>query len=205
METIPTPEEKTGAKGETPRTKKTGKKTLRTICFTALFAAITAGGSFIAIPLGPVPVVLQNLFALLAGLTLGPLRGSAAVGLYLLAGVLNFPVFAGGTGGIARLMGPTGGFLAGYLLMALTGGLILGKPRGGEKVPPAKLIAAVAAGFLVVYVPGILWLKIRAHYGWAKALMTGFVPFIIGDILKGIAAALITPRLRSIVADYLDG
>ena len=177
------------------------KKTLLKICFTALFAALIAGGTFIAIPIGLVPIVLQNLFALLAGLILGPFLGTSAVALYLLAGVLGAPVFAGFTAGISRLIGPTGGYYVGYLLMALTAGLIAGGP--GKRASPARIIAAVAAGFLVVYVPGIIWLKIQTGSDWARALVIGFVPFLIGDAFKGIAAVLIAPRLRKTAANYL--
>ena len=183
---------------------KSQTKILIKISLTALFAAITAAGAFIAVPIGPVPIVLQNLFALLAGLVLGPLMGSAAVGLYLLAGILSLPVFAGGSGGIARFAGPTGGYLVGYLLAALTAGAIVGPPKN-IKIPLLRIIAAVIAGFLIVYVPGVIWLKISRNLGWAKAFLAGFVPFIIGDILKGIAAVLIAPRLRRTAADFLNG
>jgi biotin transport system substrate-specific component len=175
------------------------------IAFTALFAALIAAGTFIAIPVGPIPIVLQNLFTLLSGLILGPLLGSASVGLFLLAGILGFPVFAGASGGIARFAGPTGGFLAGYLLMALTAGLIAGRPRPGIKTPLFRIICAAAAGLLVNYIPGVSWLKISMNLGWIQALLGAFVPFIPGDILKGIAAVIIAPRLRRIAADYLDG
>ena len=175
------------------------------IAFIALFAALTAAGAFVAIPIGPVPIVLQNLFALLSGLILGPFMGAASVGLYLLAGILGFPVFAGGTGGIARFAGPTGGFLLGYLLAAFTAGLIAGRPGVDEKKPPLRIIAAVVVGFLIVYVPGVAWLKISRNLSWAKAFLAGFAPFIIGDVLKGIAAVLIAPRLRRTVADFLHG
>jgi biotin transport system substrate-specific component len=127
---------------------------------TALFAAIIAAGTFITIPLpfSPVPVVLQDFFSLLAGLVLGPFLGGAALALYLLAGALGAPVFAGASGGIARFFGPTGGFLAGYLLSAVASGLIAGRPRAGVKTPVWRIIAAAVAGNCLVYVPGLLWL-----------------------------------------------
>jgi biotin transport system substrate-specific component len=138
--------------------------------------------------------------------------GGAAVLLYLLAGVLGLPVFAGGIGGIARFAGPTGGFLVGYFLMAVTAGAILGRPRAGKRVPLPRLIAAIAAGILVVYIPGILWLRFGpTHLSWTKALFAGVgvlpFPFVffVGDALKGIAAALIAPRLRALASDLLDG
>jgi biotin transport system substrate-specific component len=168
----------------------------------ALFAAFIAAGAFISIPLpfSPVPVVMQNLFSLLAGLVLGPFLGGGAVGLYLLAGLTGAPVFAGASGGIARLLGPTGGFLAGYLLSALCTGLICGQPRRGADLPLWRLILAVTAGFLVIYAPGLLRLRF-ALGSWGKALTAGFIPFIAGDVLKGVLAVLIAPRLRRLVAD----
>lgn len=92
----------------------------------ALGAAITAVGAFIAIPLplSPVPIVLQNFFIVLIALVLGPKMGTASVALYLLTGALGLPVFAGGKGGFAHFFGPTGGYLAGFLLSAwITGTL----------------------------------------------------------------------------------
>jgi biotin transport system substrate-specific component len=152
------------------------------------------------------------MMILLAGMSLGPFMGGAATALYLLAGLLNLPVFAGGTGGIARFAGPTGGFLAGYFFMAVTAGAILGRPGAGKKDPLPRVIAAVAAGILVVYIPGILWLRFGpTHLSWTKAVLAGagalpfpFV-FLAGDALKGVAAALIAPRLRALVSDHLDG
>ena len=187
---------------ETKAQKK--QRLLIKISLTALFAAFTAAGAFIVIPVGPVPIVLQNMFAVLSGLILGPLLGSAAVVLYILAGILNFPVFAGGVGGIAVIMGPTGGFLFGYLMAAFTAGLIAGKPVQGQKLPLMRLILAVLIGFLIVYVPGLFWLKMRLDLDWIRAFMIGFVPFIIGDVIKGIAAVFIVPRLRKIAADYIS-
>ena len=188
---------------ETPAAKR---KTLLKICLAALFAALTAAGTFISIPVpvSPVPIVLQNLFALLSGLALGPLLGGAAVALYLLAGALGVPVFAGAIGGIAHFAGPTGGFLLGYLLMAVTGGLIAGKPRVSKPAPFWRIILAVGAGLLVVYVPGVVWLKISGNLSWTRAFAGGFVPFIIGDVIKGIAVAVVAPRLRKAAADHLD-
>ena len=89
---------------QTPNTEQ-----LRRTVQASLFAALIAAGAFLAVPIGPVPIVLQNMFVLLAGLLLGPRWGLAGVGIYLLAGAIGLPVFAGGTGGIGRMLGPTGG------------------------------------------------------------------------------------------------
>ncbi|MDR2019454.1 MAG: biotin transporter BioY [Treponema sp.] len=185
---------------------ETKRRAITGLTLTALFAALTAAGTFIAIPLpfSPVPVVLQNLFALLSGLILGPVLGSAAAALYLIAGAVGAPVFAGATGGFVHFFGPTGGFLAGYLLSALTAGLIAGPPKNGLKTPLRRIILAVAAGLLVIYIPGVIRLKYVIGKSWTTALAAGFFPFIIGDLLKGAAAALIAPRLRRAAAVHLD-
>jgi biotin transport system substrate-specific component len=177
------------------------------LCLAALFAALIAGGTFIAIPLpfSPVPVVLQNLFSLLSGLILGPLLGGAAVGLYLLAGLLGAPVFAGASGGLARFFGPTGGYLWGYLLGAAAAGFLAGRPRGGVGTPVWRIALGAAAGILAVYLPGLL--RLRAALGnpdWGTVLAAGFFPYILWDGIKGALAVLIAPRLRRAVADYLD-
>ena len=172
------------------------RKTILALSFTALFAALISAGAFVAIPIGPVPLALQNFFTLLSGLVLGPVLGCAAVGLFIIAGAAGAPVFANNAAGIARLLGPTGGYFLGYLLGALAAGLILGFPRPGKKAPLWRVVIAVVAGLLVVYVPGLIRLKIALNADWARTFTVGFYPFLIGDALKGIAAGLIAPRLR---------
>ncbi|MGB8933246.1 MAG: biotin transporter BioY, partial [Anaeromyxobacteraceae bacterium] len=81
------------------------------LVWTALLAACIAVGGWLQLPIGPVPITLQPLFILIAGYLLGPARGAAAVALYVLAGVLGMPVFAGGKAGLGVLLGPTGGYL----------------------------------------------------------------------------------------------
>ncbi|MDR3168009.1 MAG: biotin transporter BioY [Treponema sp.] len=192
---------------ETVIARQPKRKTIIGLTLTALFAALIAAGTFIAIPLpfSPVPIVLQNMFALLAGLILGPLRGGAAVGLYLIAGAIGAPVFAGASGGVVRMLGPTGGFLLGYLLSALTAGFILGNPGRNKTSSPGRIILAVVAGLLIVYIPGVLWLKRSLDVSWIRALSAGFFPYLIGDAIKGLVAGIILPRLRRAVADQLYG
>ena len=181
------------------------RKSIVRLTLTALFAALITAGTFIAIPLpgSPVPVVLQDMFALLAGLVLGPLLGAASVGLYLIAGALGAPVFAGASGGFTRFLGPTGGFLIGYLFMALLGGVILGRPKPDAPLPVWRLVLAIVAGSLVVYVPGVLWLQIALDDTLIGAVLKGFIPFVPGTIIKGIAGGIIAKRLRRTTADLL--
>jgi biotin transport system substrate-specific component len=178
-------------------------RVLLSLSLVALFAALTAAGAFISIPLpfSPVPVVLQNMFALLSGMILGPIMGSAATAVYLIIGAIGAPVFAGAKGGFAVLLGPTGGYLLGYLLASLTAGFIAGSPRTHQGTNWVRIIIAALAGIIVIYIPGLLRLNMVMNGNWAKTLTAGFIPFIMGDLVKGAVACLISPRLRSLVSD----
>jgi biotin transport system substrate-specific component len=170
---------------------------LRLIVHASLFAALTAVGAYLSIPIGPVPIVLQNMVVFLAGLLLGARWGAAAVGLYLLAGACGLPVFAGGTGGIGRFAGPTGGFLVGYLPAVALTGLIARQHRGSI----GRDIAAMLVGAAALYACGISWLAVVTGLPVGKAVAVGLLPFLPGDALKIAAAALIArsarPLLRS--------
>ena len=165
---------------------------LRAMVLSSLFAALTAVGALIALPIGPVPIVLQNFFVMLMGLLLGPRWGLAGVGVYLLAGALGLPVFAGGASGLARLAGPTGGYLVGYLPCVALIGWIAVRGRG-HRVMDAL---AVVCGTAVLYACGVFWLQTVTGMGIDKALAAGALPFIPGDIAKIIAAVLLAPSLR---------
>jgi len=175
------------------------------LVFVALFAAFISAGAFIVLPVGPVPVVLQNFFSLLSGLVLGPFLGAAAVGLFIAAGAIGLPVFAnnGSPMGLARIIGPTGGYLLGYLLGALTAGFIAGFLRQ-EKIPVWRIVLAVIAGVLVVYLPGLAWLKFTLNLDWKQTCVIGFVPFIACDAIKGVVAGLLTRRLRKAAKKLLE-
>ncbi|MDR2097886.1 MAG: biotin transporter BioY [Spirochaetaceae bacterium] len=185
----------------------TSRRSLVNVSLTALFAALTAAGTFISIPLPftPVPIVLQNLFALLSGLTLGPVLGGAAVALYLLAGAIGVPVFAGAQGGVVHFFGPTGGFLFGYLLSAILAGLIAGAPKNNGKIRLWRIVLAAIAGMLIVYVPGLLRLKAALQADWPKTLAVGLTPFIIGDAIKVVIAVIASRSLRKGASKALHG
>ncbi|MBL0712879.1 MAG: biotin transporter BioY [Desulfosarcina sp.] len=168
---------------------------LQKLVLASLFAALTAVGALMAIPIGPVPIVLQNLFVMLMGLMLGPRWGLAGVSAYLLAGALGLPVFAGGTGGIARFVGPTGGYLVGYLPSVV----VIGWLSQGGKPRQVFDALAVVAGTLMLYLCGVSWLKMITGMTWGQSLMVGMVPFLPGDIAKMIAAVMMIGTLRGMV------
>jgi len=168
---------------------------LRMTVYASLLASLIAAGAYLAIPIGPVPIVLQNLFVFLSGLLLGARWGLASVGVYLLAGALGLPVFAGGVGGIGRLVGPTGGYLVGFLPAVYIIGLIT------EKVGKRAVIDVVAMllGSIIIYFCGVLWLKTLTGMSLARTLAVGMYPFIMGDFLKIAAAVPIAKALRPII------
>ncbi|OGQ85838.1 MAG: BioY family transporter [Desulfobacula sp. RIFOXYA12_FULL_46_16] len=173
----------------------TASTDLKMTVYSSLFVALIAVGAFIAIPIGPVPIVLQNMFVLLAGLLLGPLWGLACVAVYLIIGLAGLPVFAGGTSGLGKLFGPTGGYLLGYLPCVF---ITASVSRGLGKKPVFDILAMVL-GSLVVYSAGVPWLKAVTGMSLEKALMAGMVPFLIGDALKIVAAAFLAKALRPLM------
>jgi biotin transport system substrate-specific component len=168
---------------------------LQMTVYSAMFAALITAGAFLAIPIGPVPIVLQNFFVLLAGLLLGGRWGLFCLGVYLLAGACGLPVFAGASGGLGRLFGPTGGYLIGYLPAVFTVGVIsrrLGHRWAGD-------LLALTCGAALVYACGVPWLKLVTGMGWGKAMALGMLPFLPGDALKIAAAIPVARTLRPLM------
>lgn len=163
--------------------------------YASLLAALTAVGAYIAIPVGPVPIVLQNLFVYLTGLLLGGRWGLMGIAAYLLAGAVGLPVFAGGKGGIGHLVGPTGGYLLGFLPAVAIIGIITEKTGGKILFGIAALILATA----VIYACGIIWLSVVTGMTIVRSLVVGMVPFLIGDAIKIAAALFIARSLRPMI------
>jgi biotin transport system substrate-specific component len=163
--------------------------------YASLMAALTAAGAYIAIPVGPVPIVLQNLFVMLAGLLLGGRWALISMGAYLLAGAAGLPVFAGGAGGIGKFLGPTGGYLFGFAAAAFLVGIISERGRGRAGID----VLAMIAGELVIYAFGVTWLKVITGMSFSGAVAAGMLPFLIGDAVKIAAAVPIARALRPMI------
>ena len=168
---------------------------LRMTAYASLLAALTAVGAYIAIPVGPVPIVLQNLFVYLTGLLLGSRWGLMAIAAYLLAGAVGLPVFAGGKGGIGYLVGPTGGYLLGFLPAVAIIGIITEKTGGKILFGIIALILATA----VIYACGVTWLSIVTNMTIVRSLVVGMIPFLLGDAIKIAAALFIARSLRPMI------
>ncbi len=152
-------------------------------------SALIALCAQISVPFFPVPLTLQTFAVFLIGLTYGWRLGGITIVLYLAEGALGLPVFAGGKSGLIVLMGPTAGYLVGFLLAATACGWFaeLGFDRSY-----AKLFAALLVGNILLYVPGLLWLG--SIIGWDQPVLElGLYPFVLGDLMKIAMAVLLLP------------
>jgi biotin transport system substrate-specific component len=176
------------------------KLSLRGIVFSALMAAILVLFGYISIPIGfsPVPITLQTLAVMLAGGLLGPLYGFLSVTMVVLLTALGFPLLHG-TGGLAVLLGPTGGYVMMWPISALLIGLLLA--RINIKGVTGFILAFVVFelfGSLLVYVSGVPWLAYAYKMDLPEAMIQGFYPYIIGDLIKAVFAAIIIAPVRMV-------
>lgn len=174
------------------------------IVLIALFAAIIIVLGLmppIAIPLVPVPLTMQTLGVMLAGLMLGPWRGLLAVALYLLLAAAGLPVLAGGRGGLGVFVSPSGGFLLGMLVGSYVVGYVATRFAYAQKeLLPAVAgyaLAAFIGGILVVYLFGVPGMALTLGMTLKQALMAALM-FLPGDIIKALVAAWVTFRVRRV-------
>jgi len=172
------------------------KINIRQMTLVSLFAALTAVGAFISIPIYPVPLTLQTLFSLLAGMTLGSVMAASSQIIYVLLGVIGLPVFAGFKAGIGILFGPTGGFLLGFMISAYVIGKIIELKK--EKNIFYYFLAGLS-GTVIIYIIGITQLSLVTGIGVKKAITVGMLPFLPGDILKIVAASFIASKLKKAI------
>ncbi|WP_312179814.1 biotin transporter BioY [Arthrobacter sp.] len=164
------------------------------LSYIAVFAALTAAFSLLpGIPLAAgVPITLQTLAVILTGMVLGPLRGAAAVGLYLVAGLAGLPVFSGFSGGLGVLAGPSAGYLLSFPLAALVAGalsrVVLLRVRRARAA--ALFGAGLATSFLVIHPLGIAGMMLNAKLPFAAAVAADMA-FWPGDVIKNVAAAAV--------------
>lgn len=166
------------------------------LCLSAtLVVAVAAHVSF-ALPFTPVPFTLQPLAVLGVGLALGPFAGAAAMLAYLAEGAVGFPVFSPtGLGGLAQLLGPTGGYLLSYPLVAFLSGLI-SQRLGGRMSPFLAAAIGCSLATVVLFVSGASWLAAEAHLGARAVWIAGVAPFLPGELIKVFAAAGIYRALK---------
>lgn len=159
--------------------------------FLAVMAQIA-----IPVPGSPVPVTGQTLGVLLIGASYGPALSISTVALYLAIGAAGAPVFAQGGSGLAKLVGPTGGYLAGMVLTALVLGYLANKKWDARfrTALPAMLI-----GEVLTFIPGLIWLQHATGQNWSWTISKGFTPFILGEAIKLSLAAVTLPAIWKVV------
>lgn len=160
----------------------------RTLATVLGAATLTALSAQIQIPFVPVPFTLQTLAVLATALALGSRLAVASQTTYLLAGAAGLPVFAGFSGGPAKLMGPTGGYLMGFVAASWIVGCLA--ERGWDRSISRALVAC-ALGMVAVYALGMGVLAL--YVGWVAAFRQGVLPFLLADGLKALAAATFLP------------
>lgn len=192
-----------------------------TVGLVAVGVGVLTAGAWLTVPFYPVPLTMQTLAVLLVGGLLGPRMGVASVASYLVLGLSGAPVFHAGTGGAAVLLGPTGGYLVGFLPAALLMGLLAGRahagasqgsagtrhaPAGGDGTTArfrtlALLVAGAVLAEIAIYACGVPWLAVAYAGGsLSRAAAVGLVPYLLGDLLKiavGIAAVRTGSRALS--------
>ena len=159
-----------------------------------MMTAVTCilGPLVIPLPISPVPVSFTNLAVYLAVYVLGTKAGTISYLVYLLLGFAGLPVFSGFTGGIVKLAGPTGGYLAGFIFMALISGWAIERFPGRYMIQAAGMILGTA----VCYVFGTVWLAGQLGIGFAAGLGVGVIPYLPGDAVKILFAVMIGSRVR---------
>lgn len=170
---------------------KTQKLTIMAICITLLCIS-----SYIAFPLPftPTPVTAQTVMINVIALLLKPKEVMVTVGLYLLIGVMGFPVFAGGVSGLAPFVSPNGGFILAFLIVAPIMSLVKEISASNFK---AYLLITIWIGMPMIYVIGALWMSLVTQMDLKTAVSVAVLPFIVGDVLKCFMACILVLRLQT--------
>lgn len=147
----------------------------------------------IRVPLWPVPITMQTFGIFAIAFFFGSKKGALSILAYVLAGIVGFGVFAGYSSGMAVMMGPTGGYILGFLITAFVVGYLIEKGYGRDK---KSVLLCMVIGNLIIYLGGVIGLRYYfADFTWWKIMMVGVVPFLIGDAIKIIGAVLLFPYL----------
>ena len=171
-----------------------GKISTRGMSYAAMFGAMTALGAYIIIPFPLVPITLQTFVMYLAASLLGGHLGALSQIVYILLGIIGLPVFAGGKAGLGVLIGPTGGYLIGFII----GAYIIGKMMESRKHSGYVWIAlSLILATVVIYTCGVAQLLVVAQLSLQKAITVGVLPFLIGDAIKIAAAILLITKIKS--------
>jgi biotin transport system substrate-specific component len=175
-------------------TQTNSKISVYQIALIGIMSAVMCilGPLSIPIPFSPVPISFTNLVIYFTVFLLGWKRGTISYFIYMLIGLVGLPVFSGFSGGPGKLFGPTGGYLIGFIFMAVIGGFFIEKFNGKVSMYIIGLILATCVAYLL----GTAWLAYQAHFTFIQALMAGVIPYLIGDGIKIALAVTIGPMLK---------
>lgn len=176
---------------------KTRELTKISICITLL--CVSAYISF-PLPFTPAMVTALTIMINLIGLILTPKQSAIAIGVYILLGISGIPVFVGGTAGLGKIFGPTGGFILGFLVAAPVISLLKGKSKDIKKY----LMLTILVGMPIIYICGVFTMSLYLKKDIASTLMVAVVPFIFGDILKCIASSFLAVRLNQVLGRVVN-
>lgn len=170
------------------------KNNLKKYLLVALMAAVISiiAPISIVIPLSPVPISLGTFIILLNVFVLGGKYGTISTLIYILLGFIGLPVFTGWTGGVSKVLGPTGGYIIGYIWLPFVTGLFVDKYYSNV----ALCFVGMIIGTLLLYIFGTIWLANVTHMTFNEALLAGVVPFIVGDIVKMVLASILGRTIR---------
>jgi biotin transport system substrate-specific component len=166
------------------------------VTLIALGTALLTLSAKINLPLPYVPMTLQTLVVLVIGAAYGGRLGAATIMVYLAEGALGLPVFAGPAGGLAPLMGPTAGYLIGFVAAAFTTGWL--SERGWDR-SVALLFVAMAIGHVIILGCGFAWLAFGMKLGVGKAWLVGIAPFVAASVIKNALGAVLVPAIRRVL------
>ena len=169
---------------------------LRIVILMALGTALLTLSAKVNLPLPYVPMTLQTLVVLMIGAAYGWRLGAATVIAYLAEGAIGWPVFAGPVGGLAPLVGPTAGYLAGFVPAAVVTGWL--SERGWDRSVP-RLFVAMGLGHIIILAAGFTWLAFGMKLGVEKAWLVGIAPFVAASVIKNALGATLVPAIRRLL------
>lgn len=168
------------------------KFTVSQLTMIGVMAAVTCILGPLSIPIGIIPISFTNLAVYFAIYALGWKKGTISFLIYLLMGLIGVPVFSAFSSGPAKLFGPTGGYLIGFIFMAIVSGIFIDKFYGKWYLHLIGMVVGTAISYLF----GTTWLAYSAGMEFTAAIGVGIIPFIPGDLVKIIIALLVGPQIR---------
>lgn len=175
---------------------------LRDLCYIAIATALMCALSPVSVPIGIVPISLATFVVYLIGCLYKPLHATISVLLYILLGILGLPVFSKFQGGFSVILGPTGGFILGYLPAVFLQSLIV----TSKKEKKAAYILSILLSTLIIYAFGLVWFLIvtNGKYTFHQAMISCVYPFLVGDAVKLVISVQISYKLRPTVDSLMD-